>query len=168
MGHNYLMHLWQNPSHCDLATYRSRRSRIGKLLDYLRSKHALPSPESLGQRSPHQNAEGTLSDSSTARGNQAHPDNRQQSHTNVEQASIDRPDVATNSPSPSVEASQDQGLRSSYVFLRTPRKEGDQLMSDDESPPEAWGLYFEEGYVNFNQWLLYFNSTRTQILKYRI
>ena len=143
VGHNYLIHLWQNPSHSDLASYRSRHSSIVKLLDYLRSNRALDSPESPCQRTPHQNAR-TLSDSSTAKRNQTHPDDSQQMHSDDELASIDMPDVATDSASLSVEVSQDQSLRSSYVFLRTPRKEGDQLMTDDENPPEAWELYFEE------------------------
>jgi len=29
-------------------------------------------------------------------------------------------------------------FRSSYVFLRTPKKLGEQLIADDENPPEAW------------------------------
>lgn len=40
----------------------------------------------------------------------------------------------------------EQDPRSSYVLLRTPKKLGEQLLPDDEDPPEAWGLYFEEGF----------------------
>ena len=35
-------------------------------------------------------------------------------------------------------ASHESDARSSYVFLRTPKLLGEQLLADDEDPPEAW------------------------------
>ena len=33
---------------------------------------------------------------------------------------------------------ESQDARSAYVFLRTPKKIGGQLIADDEDPPEGW------------------------------
>ena len=33
----------------------------------------------------------------------------------------------------------------SYIFLRTPKKLGEKLLSDDVNPPEGWGMHIEEG-----------------------
>ncbi|KAL8790249.1 MAG: hypothetical protein Q9195_006472 [Heterodermia aff. obscurata] len=63
----------------------------------------------------------------------------------LETTSSNEPSPTSGQSSPPSEQ-ENQGPRSSYVFLRTPRKLGEQLQPDDEDPPEAWGLYFEEGF----------------------
>ena len=124
------MHLWQNPSHSDLQTYRSRRGRIGRLLEYFRSNYTItsPSPASPSPASPSPESQ---------------PSHIQQQ--DLETKSSTQPSATSVHPSPPSEQ-ENQGPRSSYVFLRTPRKLGEQLQPDDADPPEAWGLYFEEGF----------------------
>ena len=60
----------------------------------------------------------------------------------IELTSNNKPVPTSTHCSPSSE----EGRRSSYVFLRTPRIVGEQLLPDDIDPPEAWGLYFEQGF----------------------
>ena len=48
VGHTYLLHLWQNPSHSDAETYRSQRAqslsfKLPKLLHGLKELRGLPS-----------------------------------------------------------------------------------------------------------------------------
>ena len=113
------MHLWQNPSHTDSQTYRSRRGRIQRLLEYFRPSHTITSP--------------SLESSS-------HPGDLQQQDIELTSSNKPVPTSTHGSPSP------EEGPRSSYVFLRTPKMLGEQLLPDDADPPEAWGLYFEEGF----------------------
>ncbi|KAL8835312.1 MAG: hypothetical protein Q9170_003367 [Blastenia crenularia] len=117
VGHTYLMHLWQNPSHCDRNTYNSQRPIIStRWIRWLVIRKAIPnsSPDDFNDAS---RCDTELADMSlTSRNNRA----------------VNRRDSL--------------GPRSSYVLLRIPKKLGEQLTASDEDPPEAWGLYFEEGF----------------------
>ena len=103
-----------------MQTYRSRRSRIRRLLDYFRSSHTI--------------------NSSSPGSQESHPGNPQQQEVALTSSTKSFPTLPHCSPP------VEEGPRSSYVFLRTPRKRGEQLQPDDADPPEAWGLYFEEGF----------------------
>ncbi|KAL8664206.1 MAG: hypothetical protein Q9202_003284 [Teloschistes flavicans] len=134
VGHMYLMHLWQNPSHGDLQTYNNRpQGAIGALVNRMRLlKHYLVA---YGRsESGHIAANRTMNDG--------------QGHLQQDVEMTNPNSNPSNQPSAGVPAASDtHGNRSSYVFLRTPKKLGDQLVADDEDPPEAWGLYFEEGFA---------------------
>ena len=123
------MHLWQNPTHTDLQTYRLGNPGIAeKFLKYLR-----------------------LTLSSDRAVDPAIQATASQSRQDIELACTNGSDTGTNhtrgsSDLHSPSSSKQQDFRSSYVFLRTPKKLGEQLLPDDEDPPEAWGLYFEEGF----------------------
>lgn len=117
VGHTYLMHLWQNPTHCDRKTYQSQRATLFiRLLRWLIFRKTRPS--------------SGLDASGDACGH------------DTEYAGK-RP---TSGNTGTVDVRESLGPRSSYVLQRTPKKLGEQLMPNDEDPPEAWGLYFEEGF----------------------
>ena len=131
------MHLWQNPTHTDQQTYRAHNSSIiQKILKYLRLYLRNTPPRALipakqTTRSP-AGDDIELACTTNVIGN------------NTSTAQEHRPSVPVppiTSP-PSIK----RDFRSSYVFLRTPKKLGEQLLPNDEDPPEAWGLYFEEGF----------------------
>lgn len=137
VGHTYLMHLWQNPTHTDMQTYRSRDpGLLPKLFRCLRlafpSEQASTPGSQAAAAQTQQDIElactsgsNTVSThASTSSGSQLPLPTQPQLHT----------------------PSKPQDFRSSYVFLRTPKKVGEQLLPDDENPPEGWGLYFEEGF----------------------
>lgn len=67
----------------------------------------------------------------------------------IELAAMSTPTSAANHVAALQEA---QDFRSSYVFLRTPKKLGEQLIADDEDPPEAWVCTFSSLYANL-KWL---------------
>ncbi|KAL9002545.1 MAG: hypothetical protein Q9188_004524 [Gyalolechia gomerana] len=124
VGHTYLMHLWQHPSHCDRQTYNSHRqtsiARLFRQLGFCRGgfgTSGMPDgdPDAPGNASRH-DTELAGMNSSTSNGNRA------------------------------LDGRDSPGPRSSYVLLRIPKKLGEQLTASDEDPPEAWGLYFEEGF----------------------
>ncbi|KAI4113850.1 MAG: hypothetical protein LQ338_008100 [Usnochroma carphineum] len=127
VGHNYLMHLWQNPSHCDLQTYESRSPnvfiRISRRIHHLVGRHR--------QETDDENSPATTE--TTASNEHSH---------DMELGHMHSSGSGSNAPS----TQETLGPRSSYVFLRTPRKLGEQLEANDEDPPVAWGLYFEEGF----------------------
>lgn len=131
VGHMYLLHLWQNPSHSDLQTYSERPpSAIAKLIRLTRFLR---------------NLVGIFRDSKTdnRRGTDPSTTSVYETQGNVELTATSRPESLTGN----VATAPDQEVdRSSYVFLRTPKKVGEQLIAEDENPPEAWGLYIEEGF----------------------
>ncbi|KAI4249407.1 MAG: hypothetical protein LQ352_005662 [Teloschistes flavicans] len=134
VGHTYLMHLWHHPSHSDLQTYNNRpQGAIGALVHRMRLfKHYLVA---YGR-----SESGNIAVNRTMNDGQGHL------QQDVEMTNPNS--NPSNQPSTGVPAASDtHGNRSSYVFLRTPKKLGDQLIADDEDPPEAWGLYFEEGFA---------------------
>ena len=136
------MHLWQNPSHTDAQTYRARKGGIIQIILYhlrakLRSKMSEVSESAHASRNATQtqhDIEMTSANHTNAGINHAPP---------VSAAQITSPSADSQHSSPSVSPGC---FRSSYVFLRTPKKLGDQMHPDDEDPPEGWGLYFEEGF----------------------
>ncbi|KAL8708280.1 MAG: hypothetical protein Q9225_007629 [Loekoesia sp. 1 TL-2023] len=124
VGHTYLLHLWQNPSHCDLKTYKSQQSST---LNRMLSRLGL-----------NRNVVHTARRSSS---NQVISGS--ESRRDVERATFGG---STSSGSHTSGTHESLGPRSSYVLLRSPKKRGEQLIANDEDPPEAWGLYFEEGF----------------------
>ena len=139
VGHTYLMHLWQNPTHTDEQTYQARNSSVAqKILKFTRlyvrytSLGALiPTKQTTHSQSQH--------DLELACTNNPHIHENRLSTTH-------EPHLSSSVPPDASQSSIKLDFRSSYVFLRTPKKIGEQLLSDDENPPEAWGLYFEEGF----------------------
>ena len=129
------MHLWQNPTHTDEQTYRAHDSGVvQRALKYLRlySRYSTPRtlvPAKQTVQSP------TTGDIELACTNSPNSNCTAQKS---QPSSLAR----SNASPPSIQ----RDFRSSYVFLRTPKKLGEQLLPDDENPPEAWGLYFEEGF----------------------
>ncbi|KAI4200158.1 MAG: hypothetical protein LQ350_004119 [Teloschistes chrysophthalmus] len=132
VGHAYLMHLWQNPSHSDEQTYNNRpQSMISRLLHRTRLfKNYLAA---YWKNEPDDPAV-----------NRTVNDGQIELQQDVEMTRTNGPgDPTANTTA----VSDNHGNRSSYVYLRTPKKLGDKLIPDDEDPPEAWGLYFEEGFA---------------------
>ncbi|KAI4137171.1 MAG: hypothetical protein L6R39_007436, partial [Caloplaca ligustica] len=133
VGSTYLMHMWQNPSHSDPESYKPG------LLDIVRRK--LRRAIYIGRVVCTSPPEDTHSTSSSI-----------EAHRDIELGSTNGPDSqcsrnATNSQ-------ESRGSRSCYVLLRTPKKIGERLEADDDDPPEAWGLYFEEGFGIHHFWLI--------------
>ncbi|KAL8700081.1 MAG: hypothetical protein Q9201_005644 [Fulgogasparrea decipioides] len=127
VGQTYLMHLWQNPSHSDLQTYTTRQqsivARLLRRLNFIKKCIVMFRNIKIGN---------------TSGGNAGDEFER-----DMELNATNRPESMNNgTANPPIK----QENRSSYVFLRTPKLLGDQLIADDEDPPEAWGLYFEEGF----------------------
>ncbi|KAL8692040.1 MAG: hypothetical protein Q9218_002849 [Villophora microphyllina] len=133
IGHAYLMHLWQNPSHSDLQTYNRRpQGAISRLVCRIRllKNYLLTSTKNdFVDLPPHHS--GTNN-----RDSQAQRDLELTTTNGLE-----------DQPTHMAAAADKHGNASSYVLLLTPKKLGDQLIADDEDPPEAWGLYFEEGFA---------------------
>ncbi|KAI4167199.1 MAG: hypothetical protein LQ343_007411 [Gyalolechia ehrenbergii] len=124
VGHTYLMHLWQHPSHCDRQTYKShRQTSIARLF------------RQLGFRRGGFGTSGMLGNDPDAPGNASRHD--------TELAGMNS---STSNGNRALDGRDSSGPRSSYVLLRIPKKLGEQLTATDEDPPEAWGLYFEEGF----------------------
>ena len=136
------MHLWHYPSHSDRHSYYSHRSRsdiVAKnLLDYLKimalGRHCggrRGSPEGTTQRQ-------SLGDPEATRGN-----------INIAAATAVGADIEMANSNHEVVPKdleyQAEHKSSSYVFLRTPKKLGGELLPSDVDPPEGWGMYFEEG-----------------------
>ena len=129
------MHLWQNPTHTDEKTYQAHNSGlVQRTLKCLRLYFSNTSPRALvpAKQIIHSQATGDIELAcANSRNNTAISP---EPHTSSS--------VQPNVSPPCMK----QDFRSSYVFLRTPKKRGEQLLPDDENPPEAWGLYFEEGF----------------------
>lgn len=123
VGHTYLMHLWQNPSHSDLQTFNSRPQstvyRLFCLLGFNRSQGI--AKMKVNAQGPNENSWRRCTDNEHRR--------------DIEIAAINTSNPAANHAAALHEA---RDFRSSYVFLRTPKKLGEQLIADDENPPEAW------------------------------
>lgn len=134
VGHNFLLHLWHNPSHSDPETYRPKlRDRITTGLHRLsRIRSFIQSCVSTVKLAHKKRTDATTQDAGRTEDSQ------------------DMELGATHSSATTdIHAStthEDFGPHWCYVTLRTPKKMGDQLKADDEDPPEAWGLYFEEGF----------------------
>lgn len=136
------MHLWQNPRHTSEQTYRaSNRGIIFKLLNHLRTQFrsktqvvSISAVASCLTTQTHQDIELASAHSTTASTSQVSPVSASQN--------------LSTSPDPQnyCSSSEPGDLRSSNVFLRTPKKLGNQLLPDEEDPSEGWGLYFEEGF----------------------
>ena len=131
VGHAHLIHLWQNPSHTDSETYRSRNVDILSIL------------LGLFRQERHENQTNTLEN------------NADSSHIiragfqqDIELASMNGSTVRVNKmfSASEIQNSIDPGPRSSFVFLRMPKKTGERLLAENNAPPEGWGLYFEEGF----------------------
>lgn len=123
VGHTYLMHLWQNPSHSDLQTFNSQRHstihRILCLLGFTRSQKT--AKKEVNAQGPNENGRRRCTDDD-------HP-------RDIEM------DAMGNTTAAAIHAAavhEAQDPRSSYVFLRTPKKLGEKLVADYEDPPEAW------------------------------
>ncbi|KAL8764835.1 MAG: hypothetical protein Q9194_006816 [Teloschistes cf. exilis] len=126
------MHLWQNPSHSDEQTSDSRpQSVMGRILCRMRLfknylvAYCKNEPDDPAVNLTVNNEQVDL-------------------QRDVEMTSTNGTGITSdNTPT----GSHQCGDQSSYVYLRTPKKLGDKLIPDDEDPPEAWGLYFEEGFA---------------------
>lgn len=144
VGHTYLMHLWQNPTHTDEKTYRAHNlGVVQKSLKHLRLRfkyiigvctfsHATNPVNRITHNRNRHDIE--LACTNTAQNAENRTPMSHEPHTSSS--------MPPNASPPTIQ----QDFRSSYVFLRTPKKLGEQLLPDDENPPEAWGLYFEEGF----------------------
>ena len=131
------MHLWQNPSHTDMRTHRSRNpGLLPKFLRYLRLScfvgHAPISGNQAAIAQTQQDIELASTNSPST----------VPTHAFTSSGSQTPPPLQ---PQPSA-LSKPPDFRFNYVFLRTPKKVGEQLLPDDENPPEGWGFYFEEGF----------------------
>lgn len=114
IGHTYLLHQWRNPSHSDVKTYFSQpRTVLERLLFFLR--HMKPTTPSSGHSEPKADAEPV------------HDEEAGPNRGTIGLGSAQSSNLALRSPDPSC-----------YVFLRTPKKLGDQLVADDRATPEAW------------------------------
>ena len=139
------MNLWQNPHHTDRKTYQSHtpglfqraRDPLFKLrtqcINYLRDRFSRPVDDFVGDitRSSQDNPIAAAARNREARQDQEAPSANRYDET---------ADVELQATKPL------QDSRSSYVFLRTPKKLGEQLTPDNRDPPEGWGIYFEEGF----------------------
>lgn len=143
VGHTYLMHLWQNPSHSDLQTFNSQPQSIGHRLFCL-----------LGFKRSH----GTANKKIKAPG--PNENSRRSCTDNEHRQDIEL--AATNSSTSVADHAaalhEARDFRSSYVFLRTPKKLGEQLIADDEDPPEAWVCSFLSLRVILNKSCISFPS----------
>ena len=129
------MHLWQNPTHTDKETYRAHNSDVvQRILKHLRLYSRYASPRALVP------AKQTIQ--SQPGGDVELACTNSRNNTSISPEPHTSSSVQPNVSPPCIK----QDFRSSYVFLRTPKKSGKQLLTDDENPPEAWGLYFEEGF----------------------
>ena len=119
IGANYLLHQWRNPSHSDAVTYHSHpRSLVERLLFKLR----------------------TIRNSDVGV-----PANIPMTTTSRSEIEHDREPVPDEEAVPTrgtINPGDKQGLqtpdRSRYVFLRIPKKLGEQLVPHDRATPEAW------------------------------
>lgn len=127
VGHTYLMHLWQNPSHSDLQTFNSRPQstvhRFFCLLGFNRSQGI--ANQKINAQGPNESSRRRCTDNEDRR--------------DIELAAMNTSTSIANHTAALHEA---RDFRSSYVFLRTPKKLGEQLIADDENPPEAWVCTF--------------------------
>ncbi|KAL8749237.1 MAG: hypothetical protein Q9199_007809 [Rusavskia elegans] len=139
IGEDYLLHRWRNPSHSDEVTYFSQpRSLVERVRFYVRSlkngiaKHAAGIPMAVINRQ--QQGSGT----EPVHDEEAPPGNEPLNHGN------------SNPIAPGLQIPDP----SRYIFLRTPKMFGKQLIPDDKDTPEAWGLYFEEGFLLHHLFLI--------------
>jgi len=126
VGHTYLMHLWQNPSHSDLQTFNSQTQstvhRLFCLLGFNRSQGI--ANNKINAQGPNENSRRRCTDI----------EHRQ----DIELAAMNTSTSVANYAAALHEA---RDFRS-YVFLRTPKKLGEQLIANDEESPEAWVCTF--------------------------
>ena len=116
VGHTYLLHLWQNPSHSDLQTDKSHpQHSIGRWLRRI---------SSMKNRTTEINTQSESNNNSSG---------------SVTRQDIELAETNTDPPADSAATThKSQDDRWSYVFLRTPKIGGEQLIPHDEDPPEAW------------------------------
>ena len=116
------IHLWQNPSHSDLHTYNSRPlSKISRFFSRVSlARNAAKVTRDARPRTTWENVSGIT------------PNNEAPGDVELATRSSKIPDTNHN-----FATHESQDARSSYVFLRTPKKLGAQLIVDDEDPPEA-------------------------------
>lgn len=119
IGPNYLLNQWRNPSHSDAVTYHSHpRSLVERLLFKIRSI-----------RNSVVGVTASIPMTTTNR-------------SEIEHDREPVPDEEAVPTRGTINPGNNQGLQtpdpSRYVFLRTPKKLGEQLVPHDRATPEAW------------------------------
>ncbi|KAL8652369.1 MAG: hypothetical protein Q9226_004299 [Calogaya cf. arnoldii] len=129
-----LLHQWRNPSHSDKTTYDSHPKSLAEKIR-VRLRNIRAAVVEVATNIPMT----TLRHSETQTSNE--PNHEEEALPTEETTS--HGDVRPQNPD-----------MSRYIFLRTPKKLGEQLIPDDRATPEAWGLYFEEGLLLHHVWLI--------------